>query len=233
MLVVSSIGAIARAEEAGRARAPCRGLRSRVEGDVVGHLAVGPAQLAGQHGAEVGILQVRPRRAGRASSSWRRRRGRRSVFSERMMQVFFMRWAIFGISSRDVHAGHRGRDGAEGTAGDGAGLGVPGFQLAGAARQPQQDDRFCCFLSSPARAGLVRTLSWLMSAGEGGGTGRHRPRKPRRFRACSGEPQKARCGHVYPCRRGSRGGYVSPSRAKRVMVGVRLSRSCLRTAAGS
>ena len=90
---------VARAEEAGRRRGEVAAFGRRVERDVVGHLAVGPAQLAGEDRAEVGILQARLVRAAAhhqpAPPPW----SPFLVFSERMMQVCFIRWAIFGISS--------------------------------------------------------------------------------------------------------------------------------------
>ena len=166
-----------------------------VERDVIGHLAVGPPQLAGQHGAEVGIFQARLVAPAAHHQAGRRCRGRRScVFSERMMQVCFIRWAIFGISSEMCDAGDRGRDRAERSAGGGAGLGVPGLQLARTAGQPEQDARASAASSARRPApGCCRTSSAVMSAANAAaptrpscrGTGADR-------RRVSGEPQKRR-----------------------------------------
>ena len=56
------------------------------------------------------------------------------------MQVWSIRWAIFGISSEMWMPGTDGRDRPERAAGGRARLGVPGLELARAAGQPEQDD---------------------------------------------------------------------------------------------
>ena len=59
--------------------------------------------------------------------------------------------------------------------------------------------RFCCFFSSPARAGCFRTSSPVMSAANAAAPAARVPRNRRRSTACSGEPQKV--GVVSrPCR---------------------------------
>ena len=78
MLVGQLHRRIARAEEAGRAGRDVASFGRRVERDVVGHLAVGLAELAGEHGARGRDSARWGRPAGRASSAGRRRRGRRS-----------------------------------------------------------------------------------------------------------------------------------------------------------
>ena len=85
----------------------------------------------------------------------------------------------------DVDAGHRGRDGLERAAGVGAGLGVPGFQLADAAGEPDERARaFAPSASSLAAAGLNQAAEAERPA--------PRPtpgEKLRRDKACSGELQ--------------------------------------------
>ena len=86
----------------------------------------------------------------------------------------------------DVDAGHRGGDGLERAAGVGAGLGVPGFQLADAAGQPDDEDALLRLLQLPG-GGRVDQAAEAEHA---------EPRPPSRRRgsraaraACSGEPQ--------------------------------------------
>ncbi len=90
---------VARAEETGRAGSHAAALRGEVERHVIGHLAIAAAQLAGQHRAEIGIFQVRliapAAHHQLAPPPWSPLR----VFSERMMQVCFIRLAICGINS--------------------------------------------------------------------------------------------------------------------------------------
>ena len=62
------------------------------------------------------------------------------VFSPRMTHVFFIRAAIFGISSEMCDARHVGLDRAERPAGRRAGLRVPRLELRRTAGQPEQDD---------------------------------------------------------------------------------------------
>ena len=170
---------VARAEEAGRAGRHAAPLGRRVERDVIGHLAIGLAQLAGQHGAQVGIAHARRRRGGRciisrAPPPW----SPFLVFSERMMQVCFIRWAIFGISSEMWMPGTDGRDRPERAAGRRARLGVPGLQLARAAGQPEQDDAL--LLPLAARAASAGALEDVQRRHVG------RERRRRRRRPCRG-----------------------------------------------
>ena len=170
---------------ASRGSRPSPGAKSRpsvggVEGDVVGHLAVGLAQLAGEDRAEVGVAQararrIRPRIISRAPPPW----SPFLVFSERMMQVCFIRCAIFGISSEIWMPGHGGLDRPERPAGGGARLRVPGLELAGTRRPARAGcTRFCCFFSSPARAGCFEHVEHGHVGRERRRAGGHRAEEP-------------------------------------------------------
>ena len=69
--------AVAGAEEAGAAGRHVAAFGGEVERDVIGHLAAFQAQLAGQDGAEIGIIEGRLAHAAAHHDAARRSRGRR------------------------------------------------------------------------------------------------------------------------------------------------------------
>ena len=107
------------------------------------------------------------------------------------MQVCFIRWAIFGISSEIATPGT-----AVGIDRNGPPVAAPGFgsHVSSWLAPPASQSRitcFSCFFSSPARTGSVRTSSAVMSAASAAAAeAAIVPRNRRRSNACSGEPQK-------------------------------------------
>ena len=164
----------------------------RVEGDVVRHLAVGPAHLAGHDRPEVGVP------AGSASS----RRPR--IIDLGAAAVV----AVLGVQPADDarrlhplgHLRHQFGDvRAPGTsvwiARNGPPVVAPGFGshvsswLAPPASHSRMT-RFCVFFSSPARAGGAEDVQAGHVGGAAAAGGRPRRGTPRRLTAWSGEPQK-------------------------------------------
>src|SRR4051794_28330041 len=108
------------------------------------------------------------------------------VFSERMMQAWFIRFAICGISSLMATPGTlvlMARNGPP-VAAPGLGSNVSSW-LAPPASHSRMT-RFCCCFSSFARAGSWRTFNAVIAAAVPTAL----VRKPRRSMACSAEPQK-------------------------------------------
>ena len=141
LFVVSSIGRVAGAEEARVAGGHAAAFGLRVEGDVVGHLAVGPAHLAGQRpprgrGSCRPASSRRPRIMIFAPLPW----SPFFVFSPRMTQVVFIRCRHLRHQFGDVR-GRARRSGSRGTARRSARPASGPTSRAGcAAGQPEQDD---------------------------------------------------------------------------------------------
>ena len=176
---------IARAEEGGIFRADAA-VAARRDVDVAGQGIVGGAEQLGADGAEVRISH-----GGLAAAA-----GVHDVVAAAVVVVGGVDAADQGHAVHlrggvrqqlaDVNAGHRGGDGLEGTAGIGAGFGVPRFQLAGPAQQQDDKDPFL------SRVQLARGER-LDERAETEGPAHPRSRPPkncRRDNVCSAEPQE-------------------------------------------
>ena len=105
------------------------------------------------------------------------------------MHVWSIRWAIFGISSEIWIPGT-----AVGIDRNGPPVGVPGLgshvsNWLGAAGQPEQNDPLVIPLQLPGQHRAFSTSSTVMSAANAAAPAATEPRKPRRLRAWSGDPQ--------------------------------------------
>ena len=123
-----------------------------------------------------------------------------------MMQVCFMRWAIFGISSEMWMPGTRRRDRPERPAGGRARLGVPGLELARAAGQPEQDDALLLPLQLAGEDRALEDVEHRHVRGERRGAGGGRPRgtrdgsaRGRVNRKTIGVARRTFVGSLVPC----------------------------------
>src|SRR5262249_96088 len=93
----------------------------------------------------------------------------------------------------DVDAGHRGRNGLEGTAGAGAGLGIPGFQLARPAREPNHEDALLLFVQLTSEGGPDEGAERQRPQRAGSDAAQEVPARKRMFRrkACVGTPHES------------------------------------------
>jgi hypothetical protein len=147
-------GLVTRAEEAGLTRPGAAAFGHRIERNIVGHGRIGPGQLVGHDGAEVGIADARFV----ATTELHHLRAAAVVGDLRVQRTDDGRVLHPGRHLRhqlgDVDAGDVRGDGAIRPARDLARLGVPGFELTGAAGEPQQDDPLLRLLHF-GRAGRV------------------------------------------------------------------------------
>src|SRR5262245_60682682 len=137
------------------------------------------------------------------------------VFSPRMTHVVFIRSAIFGISSEMAMPGTLVL-----IARNGPPVGAPGFgsHVSSCDAPPashRRMTRFCVFLSAPFTSGAASALSCVMSAARVAPVAAAAPRKARRFRAWSAEPQKNLEGMVDPLEKPSRESSVTEPELRR------------------
>jgi hypothetical protein len=138
-------GGVARAEEGG-VLAVDAAVAARRDVDVAGQRIVAVAEQFGAHRAEVRPLHRRLLPPAGVHDV-----GALAVIVLRGVQAAHEGHAVHLLGRvrqqlADVDAGHRGRDRLEGTAGRGARLGVPGFELARPAVQPDDEDALLGFL---------------------------------------------------------------------------------------
>ena len=107
-----------------------------------------------------------------------------------MIVVRSIRLAILGISSEIWIPGTLVEIARNGPPVEVPGLGSQVSSWLEAPANQSRMTRFCCFLSSPARAGALNTFRPLMSAANAEAPAAIAPRNWRRPTACSLEPQK-------------------------------------------